>query len=121
MMPRVFNVIWKYILFFIFSIFCFSATDVYAKRFPYSPEKGLGEDFMDSAGKYSTHAVVKEFPLLGTPLDNVKVNDAYVGLYNDISYDGGLVHFGSFEFEDGTDVTINISYYKEIDNFEILP
>lgn len=121
MMPRVFNVTWKYILFFIFSIFCFSATDVYAKRFPYSPEKGLGEDFMDSAVKYSTHAVVEEFPLEGTPLYNVKVNDAYVGLYNDISYDGGLVHFGSFEFEDGTDITINISYYKEIDNFEILP
>ena len=66
MMPRVFNVIGKYTLFFIFSIFCFSVTDVCAKRFPYSSDKGLGEDFMDSAGKYSTHAVVKEFPLEGT-------------------------------------------------------
>lgn len=111
----------KYFLFLLFSFLLFPATDVCAKGLPYSPEKGLAENFTDANGRYSTHAVVKEFPLEGTSLYNVKVNDAYVGLYNDSSHDGGLVHFGSFEFEDGTEITINISYHKEIKNFEILP
>lgn len=105
----------------LFAIPLFAPADVWAKGLPYSPEKGLGEDFTDVAGRYSTHAVAKEFPLEGTPLYNVKVNDAYVGLYNDRSYDGGLVHFGSFEFEDGREITIHISYHKEIESFEVLP
>lgn len=121
MKAHFFNGIGKYILFLFLSFLHFSATGVCAKGLPYSPEKGLGEDFTDAAGRYSTHAVVKEFPLEGAALYNVKVNDAYVGLYNDVSYDGGRVHFGSFEFEDGTEITINISYHKEIENFEILP
>ncbi|MBQ5662822.1 MAG: hypothetical protein IIV19_00135 [Bacteroidaceae bacterium] len=111
----------KYILFLTFLFLHCSASAVICKELPYLPQKGLGEDFTDAAGKYSTHAVVKEFPLDGTSLYNVKVNDAYVGLYNDSSYDGGRVHFGSFEFEDGTEITINISYHKEIESFEILP
>ena len=121
MITHHFNGIGQCRLFLILFLLCFSAIGICAKGLPYSPEKGLGEDFTDVAGRYSTHAVVQEFPLEGTSLYNVKVNDAYVGLYNDCSYDGGRVHFGSFEFEDGTEITINISYHKEIVSFEVLP
>lgn len=82
---------------------------------------GLGQDYADKSGLFATHAVVKEFPMEGKPLYNVSVNGKYVGLYNDRNFQGGLVHFGSFEFQNGREVTIRISYYKPIHSFEILP
>lgn len=92
-----------------------------ARRSSYSKERGFGEDYAHPQGKFFTHAVAKEFPMEGEPLYNVKVDGAYVGLYNDRNYWGGLVHFGSFEFENGREITIDISYYADIDSFEIMP
>lgn len=93
----------------------------FAKAMGYSVKKGYGEDYSDKHGSLHTHAVVKDFPLEGVPLYNVRVNGAYVGLYNDRNFWGGLVHFGSFEFENGHEITINISYYRPIKEFEVLP
>ncbi len=92
-----------------------------AKGMGYSAKKGFGENFTDRNGSFSTHAIPKEFPEEGTPLYNVSVNGAYVGLYTDRNFWGGLVHFGSFEFENGHEITIKISYYRPIKSFEVLP
>ena len=92
-----------------------------AKGLSYSSKKGLGENFTDRNGTFSTHAVPEEFPEEDTPLYNVTVNGAYVGLYNDRNHWGGLVHFGSFEFENGREITVRISYYRPIKSYEVLP
>ena len=108
-------------LFILLSVCLLSAVCIQSRAFSYSSKRGLGEDFLSRDGRLSVHAVVKEFPLEGNPLFNVAVNGAYVGLYNDRSHWGGLVHFGSFEFENGYRISIDISYYDDIKSYEILP
>ncbi len=100
---------------------CLTASFAAAKGLGYSSKKGLGENFTDRNGTFCTHAVPKEFPEEDTPLYNVTVNGAYVGLFTDRNHWGGLVHFGSFEFENGREVTVRISYHQPIRNFEVLP
>ncbi len=68
-----------------------------------------------------TYAVAEEFPDEGAPLYNVRVEDGYVGLYRDINYFGGLVHFGSFDMRQGRQTSVFISYFEEIKSYEILP
>jgi len=80
----------------------------------------LGENYSES-GILATHVVAPEFPFEGRSLFSVTVNGKSVGLYNDKSYWGGLVHFGSFEFSNGHEITLKIIYQKEIKSFEILP
>lgn len=92
-----------------------------AKNVDYIPFQGRGQDSIDVRGIFQTHAVDRHFPEEGVPLYNVSVNGSYVGLYNDRNHWGGLVHFGYFEFENGREVTIRISYYQPFETFEILP
>lgn len=80
----------------------------------------LGENYC-LKNKFATHAVVKEFPLEGRSVFSVTANGRSVGLYNDKSHWGGLVHFGSFEFVDGHEMTLEIRYEKAIKSFELLP
>lgn len=80
-----------------------------------------GEDYTAPDGSFATHAIVKEFPLEGDPNFRVKVNGKAVGLYNDRSHWGGLVEFGSFEFVNGKEITITVTYAKEIRSYELLP
>lgn len=88
---------------------------------PFDTKKGFGENYAAADGLFSVHATAKNFPMEGSPLYNVSVNGKYVGLYNDRNFWGGLVHFGAFEFENGREVTIKITYYKKIKSFELLP
>lgn len=92
-----------------------------AKAFSFSAARGAGEDAVGDRGNLATHKVASEFPFEGEWLYNVAVNGHYVGLYNDRNFWGGLVHFGSFEFTNGHEVSIDISYYQNIDHFEVLP
>lgn len=80
-----------------------------------------GEDYEAPDGSLATHAVVGEFPSEGASNFTVTVNGHKVGLYNDRSHWGGLVEFGSFEFVNGTEVTINITYAKPLTSYEVLP
>lgn len=80
----------------------------------------LGENYIEPR-IFATHAVASEFPFEGRSLFSVTANGRSVGLYNDRSYWGGLVHFGSFEFSNGREITLKIIYQKEIKSFEILP
>lgn len=79
-----------------------------------------GENYSEP-GILATHAVASEFPFEGHSFFSVTANGRSVGMYNDRSYWGGLVHFGSFEFANGREITLNIIYQKEIKSFEILP
>lgn len=81
----------------------------------------VGEDYTAPDSSLITHATVKEFPMEGEPLFQVTVNGRKVGLYNDRSHWGGLVHFGSFEFANGKEITIRITYAKPLESFEVLP
>ena len=101
--------------------FLFSVSALCARPFSFSAGRGAGEDYAHPRGTFFTHAVAKQFPMEGEWLYNVAVNGRYVGLYNDRNHWGGLVHFGSFEFENGREVSIDISYHSRIDSFEILP
>ena len=92
-----------------------------ARGLGYDLRKGYGEDYTAPDGSLVTHAVQREFPMEGEPLYNVRVNGAYVGLYNDRNKRGALVHFGSFEFLNGHLMTIQISYHEAIRTYEILP
>ena len=73
-----------------------------------------GEDYVAPDSTLMTHATVREFPLEGESNFHVTVNGRRVGLYNDRSHWGGLVEFGSFEFENGDEVTIRITYAKPL-------
>lgn len=97
------------------------AVSAVARGMAYDAAKGLGQDSLDRRGAFRTHRVCSEFPLEGVSLYNVRVNGSYVGLYNDVNYQGGLVHFGSFEMKNSRPVTIDISYAERIRTFEILP
>lgn len=94
---------------------------VWCKGLEFDARLGLGQDSTDVRGVFCTHAVVEEFPLEGEARFTVSVNGAYIGLYNDRSKWDGLVHFGSFEFEDGEEIILDIQYSKKIENFELLP
>lgn len=85
------------------------------------PVHGMGEDYAAPDGSFFTHASAVQFPQEGKMLYDVAVNGKYVGLYTDSSHWGGLVHFGSFEFADGREITVDINYAHEIKSFEILP
>lgn len=80
-----------------------------------------GEDYVAPDSTLMTHATVREFPLEGESNFHVTVNGRRVGLYNDRSHWGGLVEFGSFEFENGHEVTIRITYAKPLKSYEVLP
>ncbi|MGN0233438.1 MAG: glycosyl hydrolase family 28 protein [Bacteroidaceae bacterium] len=80
-----------------------------------------GEDYAAPDGSLVTHAALKEFPMEGEPNFMVTVNGKAVGLYNDRSHWGGLVEFGSFEFLNGKEITIRITYAKGLKSFEVLP
>ena len=85
------------------------------------PIHGMGEDYTAPDGSFATHASAKQFPQEGEMLYDVAVDGKYAGLYTDSSHWGGLVHFGSFEFADGREITVDINYAHEIKSFEILP
>ncbi len=99
----------------------FCSLILHAAERNFDARKGLGQDYVDANGLFATHAVVKEFPMEGESRFTASVNGSYVGLYNDMGKWDGLIHFGSFEFEDGKEITIRISYYKKIETFELLP
>ena len=80
-----------------------------------------GEDYVAPDSTLMTHATVEEFPLEGESNFRVTVNGHRVGLYNDRSHWGGLVEFGSFEFENGREVTIRITYAHPLKTYEVLP
>lgn len=80
-----------------------------------------GEDYTAPDSSLITHAVAKEFPMEAEPTFKVTVNGRKVGLYNDRSHWGGLVNFGSFEFKNGKEITIRITYAKELKSYEVLP
>lgn len=80
-----------------------------------------GENYTASDSSLITHATVPGFPMEGENTFRVTVNGKKVGLYNDRSHWGGLVQFGSFEFANGKEVTIKISYAKPIKTFEVMP
>ncbi len=108
-------------LFTLLCTLCVLALPTEAGAFSFSAKKGLGENYAHPEGKFFTHAVLPQFPLEDEPLYNVAVDGKYVGLYNDRNHWGGLVHFGSFEFRNGQEIRIDISYHAPIDSFEILP
>lgn len=83
--------------------------------------RGTGEDYTAPDGSLATHASAREFPQEGDMLYDVAVNGRYVGLYTDKSHWGGLVHFGSFEFDGSRGVEVDINYAREIRSFELLP
>ena len=71
--------------------------------------RGTGEDYTAPDGSLATHASAREFPQEGDMLYDVAVNGRYVGLYTDKSHWGGLVHFGSFEFDGSRGVEVDIN------------
>ncbi len=80
-----------------------------------------GENYTSPDSSLITHATAAEFPMEGENTFKVTVNGKKVGLYNDRSHWGGLVQFGSFEFNNGKEITIKISYAKPIKTYEVLP
>lgn len=80
-----------------------------------------GEDYTARDSSLITHATVSEFPMEGENNFKVTVNGHKVGLYNDRSHWGGLVSFGSFEFQNGKPITLRITYHKPIRTYEIMP
>ena len=80
-----------------------------------------GEDYTAPDSSLITHAVVKEFPMEAKPTYTVTVNGKKVGLYNDMSHWGGVVNFGSFEFKNGKEITIRITYAGDMKSYEVLP
>ncbi len=80
-----------------------------------------GENYTAPDSSLITHATAAEFPMEGENTFKVTVNGKKVGLYNDRSHWGGLVQFGSFEFNNGKEITIKISYAKPIKTYEVLP
>lgn len=80
-----------------------------------------GENYIAPDSSLITHATVAEFPMEGKNTFKVTVNGKKVGLYNDRSHWGGLVQFGSFEFNNGKEITIKISYDKPIKTYEVMP
>ncbi len=85
----------------------------------FNAKYGYGSDYCHDG--VQTFAVAKEFPDEGAPLYNVRVDGGYVGLYRDVNYFGGLVHFGAFDMRQSRQTSIFISYFEEINSFEILP
>lgn len=80
-----------------------------------------GENYTAPDSSLITHATVREFPFEAENRFTVTVNGREVGLYNDMSHWGGVVSFGSFEFNNGKEITIRVKYRKAIKTFEILP
>lgn len=121
--PTLHSIRWMLISLAFIAAFSFSPVQKSEARnaIGFNEKLGYGTDYSNREGTLFTHAVDKKFPDEGTPLYNVRVGNGYVGLYRDITYTGGLVHFGSFEMRNGTPVVIFISYYKPINTYEILP
>ncbi len=92
-----------------------------AEKGKFAPAQGLGEEYASPTGDLLTHAVAKEFPQECAPKWNVSVDGHPTGLYNDVNFWGGFVHFGSFEMRNGRKTTIHIAYEERLDSFEILP
>ena len=100
---------------------CASATN--SQDLIYDINKTVGQDSVDAAGVFVTHRIPDgyDFNLSVARQFNASVNGSYIALYNDRNWWGGNVNFGSFEFEDGHDIEINIASRREITSYEILP
>lgn len=85
-------------------------------------ENSKGQTYEEPNGLFKTYAVPAEYPhMSGAPRFNVSVNNYYVGLFNDNNFWGGNVAFGSFDFDDGQVVDVEIASRTSIEAFEILP
>ena len=85
-------------------------------------ENSKGQTYEEPNGLFKTYAVPSEYPhMSGAPRFNVSVNNYYVGLFNDNNFWGGNVAFGSFDFDDGQVVDVEIASRTSIEAFEILP
>ena len=89
----------------------------------YDINKTVGQDSVDAAGVFVTHRMPEEytFNMSVARQFNASVNGSYIALYNDRNWWGGNVNFGSFEFEDGHEIEINIASRRDISSYEILP
>lgn len=89
----------------------------------YDINKTVGQDSVDAAGVFVTHRIPDgyDFNMSVARQFNASVNGSYIALYNDRNWWGGNVNFGSFEFEDGNEIEIEIASRREITSYEILP
>ncbi|MBQ9532602.1 MAG: hypothetical protein IJR71_01380 [Prevotella sp.] len=101
------------------------ARDAAARRhfLPFDEQRCMGQDSLDVRHTFATHRIPDGYPYL-EPIErpfNVLVGGSCVALYNDRNYWGGTVDFGSFEMQQGTDVTIDIICKDSLTNYELLP
>ena len=90
---------------------------------PYDERHCVGQDSTDVHHAFVTHRIPDDYPY-AEPVErpfNVRINGAYMALYNDRNYWGGTVDFGSFEMQDGADIHIDIICKDSLRTFELLP
>lgn len=81
-----------------------------------------GQDSIDIKNVFRTYSVPEDYPYMEeeSPF-NVSVNHSYVGIYTDKNFCGKCVSFASFDFKDGEEVEIEITFKDSIHSFEVLP
>lgn len=115
--------VFVYILWIILAVLGGYASAANTQNLIYDINKTVGQDSVDAAGVFVTHRIPDGYDYNQSVARqfNASVNGSYIALYNDRNWWGGNVNFGSFEFEDGHEIEINIASRREITSYEILP